>query len=132
MQCCPANLYQRVTVNNNNNDINDDNNNNGNNDNNDNDDNDNNVTRQENYIGCRYQPLQCNASEQENWDAIVKWRHWHHLQIGCIGSKFGHQVAPLVLVPKLAIGCPIGQSVCIELVSSSARVSSDKSQNVSQ
>ena len=119
MHCSTANLYQKVTDNNNNNyikdnnnNVNDDNYDNDNNkDDNDNDDNDNNVTRQENYIGCSYQPLQCNAAEQENWDAIVKWRHWHHLQIGCIGSKFDHQVAPVAEVIFVT------SSACVKLLS---------------
>ena len=67
----------------------------------------------------------------------------HQLQIGspsgttCIGSKFGHQLAPLALLPKLATSntciatlpsiALLALSVSIELVSSSARVTSVKS-----
>ena len=85
------------------------------------------------------------------------WGHLHQLKIGppcdtiCICSKFGHQVAPLALVPNLAIrwrhlqmfqiwppGCVtlpwitlLASSVSIELVSSSATVTSVKSQQPS-
>ena len=63
----------------------------------------------------------------------------HQLQIWPLSSKFGHQVAPLALVPMLFTGtrlghmhchiawnCPLTLSVSIELVSSSARVTSVK------
>ena len=70
--------------------------------------------------------------------------HLHQLQIGspsgttCIGSKFGHQLAPFALLPKLATRLHhciatlpwialLALSVSIELVSSSARVTSVKS-----
>ena len=68
----------------------------------------------------------------------------HQLQSGspsgttCIGSKFGHQLAPFALLPKLATRLHhciatlpsialLALSVSIELVSSSARVTSVKS-----
>ena len=71
--------------------------------------------------------------------------HLHQLQIRspsgttCIGSKFGHQLAPFALLPKLATRLHhciatlpwialLALSVSIELVSSSARVTSVKSQ----
>ena len=70
--------------------------------------------------------------------------HLHQLQIRspsgttCIGSKFGHQLAPFALLPKLATRLHhciatlpwialLALSVSIELVSSSARVTSVKS-----
>ena len=73
------------------------------------------------------------------------WCHLHQLQIWppsgttCIGSTFSHQVAPLALFPKLAtrsrhlhcyigLDCLLALSVSIELVSSSARVTSVKFQ----
>ena len=69
--------------------------------------------------------------------------HLHQLQIRspsgttCIGSKFGHQLAPFALFPKLATRLHhciatlpwialLALSVSIELVSSSARVTSVK------
>ena len=74
--------------------------------------------------------------------------HLHQLQIGspsgttCIGSKFGHQLAPFALLPKLATRLHhciatlpwialLALSVSIELVSSSARVTSVKSYTTS-
>ena len=77
----------------------------------------------------------------------TSWCNLHQLKIGpprettCICSKFGHQVVPLALVPKLAIRCYkfghqvashcLGSpywhyqlSVSMELVSSSAKVTS--------
>ena len=74
----------------------------------------------------------------------TRWRHLHELKnwppdgATGISSKFGHQMASLALVPKLAtrlphmhchitFNCPLALSVGIDLVSSTARVTSVKS-----